>query len=112
MSTPQTTPAATNNAQAAPNSYFSRSIVISAVRCTLSYVMLPFVTPLIGLAPGVGPAIGIPIAVVALWANVASIRRFWASNHRWKWPVGSLNAGIIVLLLILLFVDFRQLGWL
>ena len=85
------------------------SILISAIRCTLTYAILPFVAPFIGLAPGVGPAVGIPIALVALWANVASIRRHWHSDHRWKWPVSVLNAGIIVLLVILLFLDVRQL---
>ena len=85
------------------------SILISAIRCTLTYVILPFVTPFIGLAPGVGPAVGIPIAVVALWANIASIRRHWTSGHRWKWPVSVLNAGIIVLLVILLVLDVGQL---
>ncbi|WP_423922389.1 hypothetical protein [Candidatus Poriferisodalis sp.] len=85
------------------------SILISAIRCTLAYVILPFVAPFIGLAPGVGPAVGIPISLVALWANVASIRRQWNSDHRWKWPVSVLNAGIIVLLVILLVLDVGQL---
>ena len=85
------------------------SILISAVRCTLTYVILPFAAPAIGLAAGVGPAVGIPIAVVALWANVASIRRHWHTGHRWKWPISLLNAGIIVLLVILLVLDVGQL---
>ena len=85
------------------------SILISAVRCTLTYVILPVVAPAIGLAAGVGPAVGIPIAVVALWANVVSIRRHWHAGHRWKWPVSVLNAGIIVLLVILLVLDVNQL---
>ncbi len=85
------------------------SILISAIRCTLAYVVLPFIAPIIGLAPGVGPAVGIPIALIALWANIASIKRHWFSDHRWKWPVSVLNAGIIVLLVILLTLDARQL---
>ena len=85
------------------------SILISAIRCTLTYVILPIVAPLVGLAAGVGPAVGIPIALVALWANVASIKRHWHSDHRWKWPVSLLNVGIIVLLVILLILDIGQL---
>ena len=85
------------------------SILISAIRCTLTYVLLPFVAPFIGLAPGVGPAVGIPIALVALWANIASIKRHWHSDHRWKWPVSALNVGIIVLLVILLILAIGQL---
>ncbi|WP_419841461.1 hypothetical protein [Candidatus Poriferisodalis sp.] len=85
------------------------SLLISGVRCTLAYVLLPFVAPLVGFAPGVGPVVGLPIALVALWANAASIRRHWRSDHRWKWPVSLLNAGIIVLLVILVVLDVRQL---
>lgn len=88
---------------------FRFAILISAVRCTLTYVILPFVAPAIGLAAGVGPAVGIPIALVALWANAVSIRRHWHAGHRWKWPVSLLNAGIIVLLFILLVLDVNQL---
>ena len=85
------------------------SILISAVRCTLTYVILPFVAPFIGLAPGVGPLIGIPLALVALAANAFSIKRHWVNNHRWKWPVSVLNVGIIVLLLVLLTIDINDL---
>lgn len=85
------------------------SILISAIRCTLTYVILPFVAPFVGLAAGVGPAVGIPIALVALWANIACIKRHWHSDHRWKWPVSLLNVGIIVLLVILLILDIGQL---
>ena len=85
------------------------AILISAVRCTLTYVILPFVAPFIGLAPGVGPAVGIPIALVALWANVASIRRHWHAGHRWKWPISLLSVGIIVLLVVLLVLDVGEL---
>ena len=85
------------------------SILVSAVRCTLAYVILPVLTPVIGLAPGVGPAVGIPISLIGLWANGASIKRHWHSDHRWKWPVSLLNVGIIVLLVILLILDIGQL---
>ncbi len=88
---------------------FRFSVLISAVRCTLTYVILPFAAPLIGLAPGVGPAVGIPIAAVALWANALSIRRHWRVGHRWKWPISTLNAGIIVLLVVLLALDVSEL---
>ena len=32
---------------------FSVSMVVSGLRCVLTYVILPFVTPFLGLAPGV-----------------------------------------------------------
>lgn len=89
---------------------FSRSIVISGIRCVLTYIILPFVTPLIGLAPGVGPTIGLVVGVVAIAANVFSIRRFWRADHRWKVPVTGLHLAVIGLLTILLVLDIQQLA--
>lgn len=85
------------------------SLVISAIRCTITYVVLPIVAPLVGWASGVGPLVGLPIAAVALVANVVSIRRYHAHNHRWKWPVSALNAGIFVLVTVLVVFDLREL---
>lgn len=92
-----------------PEKAFSTSIVISAVRCTLTYVVFPFVAPIVGIASGIGSTIGLIVGVIAIVANVFSIRRFWRSDHKYKWPVSALNFGIIVLLLILLVLDANNL---
>ena len=55
---------------------FSLSMLVSGIRCALAYVVLCFVTPLLGIAPGVGPVLGITISTVAIAANVFSLRRF------------------------------------
>ncbi len=102
------TPPAAQPAEAS-NRALRLSLVISAIRCTLAYVVFPFVAPVIGLAPGVGPLVGLPIATVALVANVVSIRRFHRSNHRFKWPVSALNGGIIALVSILIVNDLITL---
>lgn len=92
-----------------PERTFSISIVISAVRCTLTYVVFPWVLPLLGVAGGVGPGIGLVIGTIAIGANIVSIRRFWANDHRWKIPISILNGGIIILLSILVVVDLTDL---
>ena len=88
---------------------FSRSILISGIRCTLAYVVFPFVAPLVGLASGFTSAVGIVIGVVAIVFNVLSIRRFWKADHRWKWPMSILNVSVIVLLVILFAIDLDSL---
>jgi uncharacterized membrane protein len=88
---------------------FSLSILVSAVRCLLTYIVLPFVTPLIGLAPGVGPVVGIVIGTIAIAANIFSIRRFWRAEHPWRKPVTVIHVGIIILLVILIAVDLAAL---
>ena len=88
---------------------FSKSILVSAVRCTFTYLLIPFGFPLIGLGAGVGPWIGVPVGIVAISANVISIRRFHRSDHKYKWPMTAINVGIIVLLSVLLVLDGIEL---
>lgn len=88
---------------------FSTSIAISGIRCLLAYIVFPWVLPALGVAGGVGPGIGLAVGVVAIGFNVASIRRFHASDHRWKWPISALNGAVIVLLSILAVIDLGDL---
>jgi len=92
-----------------PERVFSQSVLISGIRCVLTYVVFPFVAPIVGIASGIGSGIGLVVGLIAIVANVFSIRRFHRSDHRYKWPVSALNAGIIVLLLILMVIDLQDL---
>ncbi len=87
---------------------FSTSIVISATRCLLSYVVFPIFAPAIGAATGAGPAIGLVVGVVALVFDVLSIRRFWLSEHRWRWPMTAIYACVIGLVSVLLVGDISH----
>jgi len=89
---------------------FSRSILVSGIRCVLTYVILPFVAPFLGFAPGTGPVIGLVVGTIALVANVFSIRRFWRADHRWKKPVTVLHVGVIILLVVLMYLDIMALA--
>ena len=88
---------------------FTVSMLVSGIRCLLAYVVLPFVTPFLGLAPGVGPLLGIVIGGVAIAANLLSIRRFWLSNHRWRKPVIAINVIVIGLMVVLIGLDLAEL---
>jgi hypothetical protein len=88
---------------------FSTSILVSATRCLLTYVILPFVAPVLGLAAGVGPALGVPIGLAAIGSNVLTIRRFWAADHKWRWAYTGLALVVISLLLVLLVTDIVSL---
>lgn len=88
---------------------FSTSIVISGIRCLLTYVIFPFVAPIVGIASGVGSTIGIIVSLIGIAANVWSIQRFHRSQHPWRWPITAINVGIIVLLSVLLVIDATDL---
>jgi hypothetical protein len=89
---------------------FNVSIALSALRCLLSYVVFPIVTPLLGAAANVGPSIGIPIALVALVFDAIGIRRFWLAGHRWKWLMTAIYALVMALVTSLLIGDIIKLS--
>ena len=84
---------------------FSASIFLSALRCLLSYIVLPVVLPAIGVARGVGPAIGIPIGVLALVFDYLGVRRFWLADHRQRWAFTALYTVVGAMVLTLVIVD-------
>jgi hypothetical protein len=95
--------------EASARSLVERSLVISMVRCLLTYIVLPFVAPVLGVGLGVAPALGLVVGVVAIVANVASVRRFWRADHRYRWHYTALAAVIVVLLTWLVAADIAEL---
>ena len=89
---------------------FSQSMVVSGTRCLLTYLVFPYLLPVLGLADSVGPAISVPIGLVAIVFNGLSIRRFWRADHRLKWPVSMVNVAVIGLLCYLTVSDLIELA--
>ncbi len=102
-------PASLTSASGSAYGSFQRSMLISAVRCTLTYVIFPFVAPAVGFATGVGPVVGLVIGSFAIVCDVFTIRRFFAVDHRWRWPVSLVAFGVICLLTVLLVQDISHL---
>lgn len=88
---------------------FSTSVLVSAVRCTLAYVVFPWLLPALGLAGGVGPGVGLAVGGIAIGFNIVSIRRFHRADHHWKWPITALNCAVIVMLSVLAVIDISDL---
>ncbi len=91
--------------QATAYSAFQRSMLISATRCTLTYVVFPFLLPFLHFLRGGAPVIGVVIGSVAMVADVFTIRRFFAIDHKWRWRFTAVVFGIMCLLSVLLVQD-------
>lgn len=90
---------------AAAQRAFSTSILVSATRCLLTYIVLPFVAPALGIAKDVGPGLGLAIGAVAIGSNVLTIRRFHRADHRWRWAYTAISVSVICLLTVLMVED-------
>jgi hypothetical protein len=84
---------------------FSTSIFLSALRCLLSYIILPIILPAVGLASSIGPAIGIPVGILALVFDYLGIRRFWLADHHQRWAFSALYAAVGGMVMALVIID-------
>ena len=77
---------------------FGWSLFISAIRCTLQYVLLPIILPLIGLVGSFSLVLVIGLDLLALFLLVTSLRYFWRMRHPRRWDMLPLSATILVLI--------------
>lgn len=90
-------------------SSFQKSLVWTAARCLLMYIVFPFVLPPLGIALGVGPVIGISIGLLAMVSIVYSIRRFWRADHSKRWHYTVFGTAIIAFLVWATIADVFRL---
>jgi hypothetical protein len=88
---------------------FQTSLLVATVRCLLMYIVFPFVLPLIGVAKGVGPWIGLPISLLAIGCIVMSIRRFWRADHAKRWHYTIFAAVVMCFLVVLVVQDVVEI---
>ena len=93
----------------AAESIFGVSVLISAVRCMLTYVLLPVLAPIVDLTGAVGPVLGLLIGAVSVVAIVVSMRRFWRADHRLRWGYTVIGGAILVLLVVSAVADVASL---
>ena len=82
------------------NRAFERSVTVSALRCITTYLLLPFVLPIIGLSGAVGPLVSIALSVVSVTFITISARRFFGSDHPWRWVHAVIGAIILTVLAV------------
>ena len=89
---------------------FRRSMLISTIRCTLTYLVFPFVLPALGLVTETGLLIGIVIGTLAIACDIFAIRRFFVAEHKWRWHFSTVALSVVALLAVLLVQDVIALA--
>ncbi len=95
--------------EASARQLVERSLLISMARCLLTYIVLPFVVPIFSAAADIAPIVGVVLGTVAIVANIASIRRFWRADHRYRWHYTALASVIILAMVWLIAIDVVDL---
>lgn len=84
--------------------YTGGYLAFVAVRCTLQYVLLPFMLPLLGLSGSLSVGISAAIDVLALGLIIFNIFNLW--NTSWRWRYILLSVVMVSILSIFLYQDF------
>lgn len=89
---------------------FRISVMISAVRCLITYVLVPILVPILSLSGWVAAPVGMALCVLAVVNGVVSVRRFWRSDHPKRWMYTAFIGVVFVILAIALVSDLSRLG--
>ena len=85
-------------------------MLVSAVRCLITYLAIPILIPLLSLAGWVAAPIGFALCVVAVVNGVISIRRFWVADHPRRWMYTGFMAIVFAVLAVAMVAELRQMG--
>jgi hypothetical protein len=83
-------------------------LLLAAVRCTLQYVLVPIVLPLIGISGVLGSWVNLLAEVVALGVIIYNIRRLWNTN--WRERYLAMSAVMIIVIGLSVYPDIRYLN--
>lgn len=76
------------------------ALVISGIRCTVTYLLVPALAPVVGILDTVNAPLSIALSIVAISMGISGVRRFWMAAHRARWAYTGFIGVVLVLLLV------------
>lgn len=89
---------------------FRISVVISALRCIITYVAVPVVVPLLSLSGWVAAPVGLALCLVAAANGVISLRRFWRADHPQRWTYTVFITIVFAILTVATVTELNRIG--
>lgn len=87
----------------------TRAIVVSGIRCTITYLLIPILAPFIAILDTLGPMISIALCLAAIVMGIAGLRRFWLANHISRWSYTAFIAVVVSLLVVAIGIDVSRI---
>lgn len=97
-------------ASAGAHRAFRTSVLVSAVRCLITYLAIPVLVPLLSLSGWVAAPIGIVLCVIAVVNGVVSVRRFWVADHPRRWMYTGFMGVVFVILAVAMLSELHRMG--
>lgn len=84
-------------------------LLLSALRCTIQYVLLPFVLPWIGVAAAIPAWVTLVLGGLALASLTRNVRYLWRLHHARRWSYLGLAFMVGAALFLFMVMDLRHL---
>ncbi|MBY5161181.1 hypothetical protein [Salsipaludibacter albus] len=85
------------------------SLLLSCIRCILTYVVIPIAVPLVSWAEVVATPLSLVLSLIATGMAVRSLRRVWQADWRYRWSYTVFIAVVVILLAVGIAFDVRAL---
>lgn len=85
------------------------SMLLAGVRCTLTYLVIPFGAPILGWLGVLATPLSLAMSVVAVGFAVSSLRRVWMADYRHRWTYSGFIVVAVALLAVVIAGDVRTL---
>jgi hypothetical protein len=85
------------------------SLIISAVRCVITYALVPALVPLISGLGVLATPLSLTLSLVAAAMAVVSLRRVWLADWSGRWGYTAFIGVVLVVLAIVIAFDVRAL---
>ncbi|MET0696865.1 MAG: hypothetical protein ABWZ58_05500 [Acidimicrobiia bacterium] len=84
------------------------AIVVSGIRCIITYLLIPILAPVIGISEASAP-VTIALSALAIVLGISGVRRFWIADHRARWAYTIFIAVIVALLVVGIVLDLGSI---
>ena len=85
------------------------SLAISAVRCVITYAIIPALAPVITGLGDLATPLSLGLSVLAAAMAVVSLRRVWLADWGARWGYTTFIAVVLTLLAVVIAFDVRTL---
>lgn len=85
------------------------AIVVSGIRCTITYLLIPILAPFVGLLEALDAPVSILLSSFAIVMGISGVRRFWIADHRARWSYTAFIGLVVVMLSVAIAFDLLKL---
>lgn len=85
------------------------SLIISAVRCVITYALVPALVPIISGLGVLATPLSLTLSVVAAVMAVISLRRVWLADWSGRWGYTVFIGVVLAVLAVVIAFDVRAL---